>query len=119
MHKIQRWASDQIVEIFPINTRQHHLQNGNGNSNMNSSIISLPQSEGADGMTKSQHQHILMSMIPGDKSKRSIRIYPASRPGTGDAQSIRSKASETKLNGSTKSSRGRESVFVKLNVQLP
>lgn len=77
-------------------------------------------------MTASAYQDILLSMIPGDKSKRSIRIYPASRPGSrADADSIRSKASLTKLqqqNGAAKGpndkGKGRE-VFVKLNVDLP
>ena len=117
MHKIMRWASDQIVEIFPVETRQQQLQNGS--ANMNSSVVSLPHIEGAEGMMRSHHHEILMSMIPGDKSKRSIRIYPPSRPGTGDAQTIRSRASQTRMNGSSRSSKGKESVFVKLNVDLP
>lgn len=119
MHNIVRWANDQIVEIFPVNTRQQQQLV----TNLNSSATSLPQSQidgnGVNGMTSSQHQDILLSMIPGDKSKRSIRIYPASRPGTADAQSVRSKASQTKLNGSTRSAKSRESVFVKLNVDAP
>ena len=122
MHNIMRWASDQIVEIFPINSRQQQMQATNGIasvSSMNGSIVSLPQLDDADGMMRTQHQDILLSMIPGDKSKRSIRIYPASRPGTGDAQSVRSKVSQTRLNGSTRSSKAREGVFVKLNVDLP
>lgn len=121
MQNIMRWASDQIVEIFPINTRQQHIRATNGiasASTMDGSIL-LPHPDDADGMMRSQHQDILLSMIPGDKSKRSIRIYPASRPGTGDAQSVRSKASQTRLNGSTRSSKASEGVFVKLNVDLP
>lgn len=117
MNNIMRWASDQIVEIFPVTTRQHQPI---VSQNLNSSTASLSQTDGSsNGMTTSQHQDILLSMIPGDKSKRSIRIYPASRPGTGDAQSIRSKASETRLNGSTRSSKHKDGVFVKLNVDLP
>lgn len=122
MHNIMRWASDQIVEIFPVSTRGQHVQNGNGlpaTPNLNGSIVSLPATDSTNGMTSSQHQDILLSMIPGDKSKRSIRIYPASRPGTGDAQSVRSKASHTRLNGSTRSSKSKEGVFVKLDVELP
>ncbi|KAK5085358.1 hypothetical protein LTR05_004642 [Lithohypha guttulata] len=117
MHDIMRWASDQIVEIFPANARQQQQQA----INLNNSVVNLPQTDGtgANGLMSSQHQDILLSMIPGDKSKRSIRIYPASRPGTGDAQSIRSKASHTKLNGSTRGAKGREGVFVRLNVDLP
>lgn len=117
MNNIMRWASDQIVEIFPVTARQPRPL---VSQNMNGSVASLPQLEGSsNGMTTSQHQDILLSMIPGDKSKRSIRIYPASRPGTADAQSVRSKASQTKLNGSTRSAKHREGVFVKLNVDLP
>ena len=111
-----RWASDQIVEIFPIHTRQPLPP---ATPNMDGSIMSLPQTSTENGITTSQHQDILLSMIPGDKSKRSIRIYPASRPGTADAQSVRNKASKTKLNGSTRSAKSREGVFVKLNVDLP
>lgn len=113
-----RWANDQIVEIFPVGARQQHLA-----TNLAGSIASLPQSQtdgnGSNGIINSQHQDILLSMIPGDKSKRSIRIYPASRPGTGDAQSVRSRASQTKLNGSVKGAKNRESVFVKLDVDVP
>ena len=116
MNNIMRWASDQIVEIFPVTTKQPQ---SSVSQNVNGSIASLPQLEGSNGMTTSLHQDILLSMIPGDKSKRSIRIYPASRPGTGDAESVRSKASQTKLNGSTRSAKHRDGVFVKLNVDLP
>lgn len=101
---------------------RHPQPNGSGlpsTPNLNSSVVSLPQADGPNVLTPSQHQDILLSMIPGDKSKRSIRIYPASRPGTGDAQSVRSKASQTKLNGSTRSIKSREGVFVKLDVDLP
>lgn len=72
--------------------------------------------EGLEGqrnaqLLEQQHQDILLSMIPGDKSKRSIRIYPASRPnsrqtdGTNGAEDrkIKEKAS---------------GVFVKMNVNL-
>ena len=103
-----RWASDQIVEIFPITTKQQQA-----------AFANVAQGDSTDGMTSSQHQDILLSMIPGDKSKRSIRIYPASRPGTGDAQSVRSKASQTKLNSSVRGSKHGDGVFVKLKVDLP
>lgn len=63
------------------------------------------------------HQDILLSLIPGDKSKRSIRIYPASRPSSKDAQSLRSKASFAGLNGTTRSKDS--AVLVTLDVNLP
>lgn len=117
MNNIMRWASDQIVEIFPVTGRQSQPL---VSQNMNGSVTSLSQMDGpSNGMTTSQHQDILLSMIPGDKSKRSIRIYPASRPSTSDAQSVRSKASQTKLNGSTRSAKHRDGVFVRLKVDLP
>ena len=65
------------------------------------------------------YHDILLSMIPGDKSKRSIRIYPASRPSSSskDAPSVRSKNSNSRLNGNTKEKAA--GVFVKLDVDLP
>lgn len=115
LDNITRWASDQIVEIFPHQhrnitassshfngfTENHHHNDGNGNGIGN-------------GLNTSAHQDILLTMIPGDKSKRSIRIYPASRPGSKDAQSIRSKPSSSRMNGSTRSHA--QHIFVKLNV---
>lgn len=59
-----------------------------------------------------QHQDILLSMIPGDKSKRSIRIYPASRPNsrqTDGVNGIEDKKLKEKASG----------VFVKMNLALP
>lgn len=109
-----RWASDQIVEIFPVSQRNLQVQN------LNNSTVSLPSTSdnGFDG--QQHHQDILLSMIPGDKSKRSIRIYPANRPVSRDADSVRSKASQTRLNGTIRSQKGKESnVFVKLNVDIP
>lgn len=109
MDNIMRWASDQIVEIFPHNQRT-----------LASSTIQVNGTTSTNGdgpMSASTHQDILLNMIPGDKSKRSIRIYPASRPTSQDATSIRSKASLTKMNGSTRSKS--PGVFVKLNVDLP
>ena len=71
-------------------------------------------------------QDILLSMIPGDKSKRgSIRIYPASltttsRPTSAIGnRSIRSKHSHSGLNGNaTKEDEG-EGVLVKMKIDLP
>lgn len=110
LDNITRWASDQIVEIFPHQHRNlvassgqlNGFSDGNGNGN---------------GINASAHQDILLSMIPGDKSKRSIRIYPASRPGSKDAQSIRSKPSSSRMSGSMRANS--PNVFVKLNVDLP
>lgn len=116
MRNIMRWASDQIVEIFPINPQRAQMP---PTANLNGSTISLPQADGHNGMTNSTHQDILLSMIPGDKSKRSIRIYPASRPTSKDAQSVRSKASQARLNGSVRSAKNKDGVFVQLDVDLP
>lgn len=117
MRNIMRWASDQIVEIFPINPQRNQISSM---SNVNGSTTSLQHADGPpNGMTSSAHQDILLSMIPGDKSKRSIRIYPASRPTSKDAQSVRSKASQTRLNGSVRSAKNKDGVFISLNVDLP
>jgi hypothetical protein len=72
------------------------------------------------GDTQGQsYQDILLSMIPGDKSKKSLRIYPASRPNSSskDAPSVRSKGSSARLNGHGKEPAA--GVFVKLQVDLP
>lgn len=95
----------QIVEIFP------HTQHS-----ITTSTAQL------DGITENSaglpsHHDILLSMIPGDKSKRSIRIYPASRPTSKDAPSTTSRSSSIRLNGNPKS-KG-TGVFVKLKVDLP
>jgi hypothetical protein len=59
----------------------------------------------------------LLAQIPGDKSTKSLRVFPTSRPGSqASGSSTRSKLSNSKLNGSV---RGKESrVFVKLDVDL-
>merc|ERR1711939_125195 len=71
-----------------------------------------------NGATSSSHHDILLSLIPGDKSKRSIRIYPASRPTSKDAQSLRSKSSFAGLNAAS-IRRKDSSVLVTLDVDLP
>lgn len=131
MHNIMRWASDQIVEIFPVQQRNTQQQPPPIMRNTSSSSLShstdgentADEEVGGERHHEQQqhHQDILLSMIPGDKSKRSIRIYPASRPVSQDAQSVRSKASQTRMNGSMRSQKGKHtgSVFVKLNVDLP
>ncbi|KIX05788.1 uncharacterized protein Z518_03760 [Rhinocladiella mackenziei CBS 650.93] len=104
LDNITRWASDQIVEIFP---HQHR-----------SLTMSSSQINGqTESTASSSHHDILLSLIPGDKSKRSIRIYPASRPTSKDAQSLRSKSSfAAGINGIHKNQDS--SVLVKLDVNL-
>ena len=121
MDSIMRWASDQIVEIFPAASRIQHVSQQQQNvsshmANVDSSLASLQSQNGSQAMTGSQHQDILLSMIPGDKSKRSIRIYPASRPGTTETDASHAK---TRFNGSTRSTKSTEDLFVKLEVELP
>jgi len=120
LDNITRWASEyvpqatilfsamlmrysQIVEIFPHQPRMPASQQLNGTTE--------------NGESSAQHQDILLSMIPGDKSKRSIRIYPASRPTSSAAQSVRSKASNARLNEDIK--KKTSGIFVRLNVDLP
>ncbi|KAJ9496269.1 hypothetical protein H2202_008227 [Exophiala xenobiotica] len=107
LDNITRWASDQIVEIFP---HQH--------KNLMTMSASQINGHSEDGATSSSHHDILLSLIPGDKSKRSIRIYPASRPTSKDAQSLRSKSSFAGLNGASSRSKD-SSVLVTLDVDLP
>lgn len=98
LQNITRWAGEQVVEIFP----HAHRNTMEGSSS------------GASNKDKAMHHDILLSMIPGDKSKKSIRIYPASRPES--AASARSKASSKRLASMTLSRDS--SVFVPLNVDL-
>ncbi|KAL6245467.1 hypothetical protein RBB50_007466 [Rhinocladiella similis] len=108
LDNITRWASDQIVEIFP---HQHK-----GLMTMSTSQINGHSENGA--APSSSHHDILLSLIPGDKSKRSIRIYPASRPTSKDAQSLHSKTSFGGLNGASVRSKD-SAVLVTLDVDLP
>ncbi|KIW16303.1 hypothetical protein PV08_06354 [Exophiala spinifera] len=108
LDNITRWASDQIVEIFP---HQHK-------SLMTMSTSQINGHSETGGPSSSSHHDILLSLIPGDKSKRSIRIYPASRPTSKDAQSLRSKNSFGGLNGASVKSKD-SSVLVTLDVDLP
>ena len=133
LDSITRWANDQIVEIFPhSNKLGTSAMNGSGMNGTTSSGMTDGTNENGEGSAQPQtseqqtHQDILLSMIPGDKSKRGIRIYPASRPGSRsaskEAPSIRSKGSNTKLNGqgsNTKLNGKGSGVFVKLDVDLP
>lgn len=126
---ILRWASNQIVEIFPTNTQpqllvsSNHLQTSDrqdeDEDDEDGDAIDSDRDNESDGsseevapkrLSASNHQDILLSMIPGDKSKRSIRIYPASRPSSKDATSIRSKASQSRLN---------THVLVQFDIDLP
>lgn len=98
LDSITRWAGEQVVEIFP-------------HSHKATAEVSGP---GASDKKEAMHHDILLSMIPGDKSKKSIRIYPASRPES--AASLRSKASSKRL---ASMPRHRDSsVFVPLKVDL-
>ena len=113
LDSITRWASDQIVEIFP----HGHKLGASGLNGMTSSGMTDSTNEIQTTEQTQAHQDILLSMIPGDKSKRGIRIYPASRPGSRsaskDASSLKSKGSTGQLSGKG------SGVFVKLNVDLP
>ncbi|KIV91977.1 hypothetical protein PV10_06462 [Exophiala mesophila] len=109
LDKITNSATDKIIEIFPHG--HHHLS-------MSTSQIN-GHAENGVSLNGTSHHDILLSLIPGDKSKRSIRIYPVSRPTSKDAQSLRSHSSFRGLNG-TGSSRIKESgVLVKLDVNWP
>jgi hypothetical protein len=120
LDNISRGLSDHIVEIFPHNLGRalgmssSQLVNGNGASHI---IIS---DQNSTAPASPQHHDILLSLIPGDKSKRSIRIYPASRPTSKSGQSLRSKSSVTGgMNGTDGRKRGDSSVLVTLDVKLP
>ena len=126
LDNITRWASDQIIEIFPHGQAlQASAVKGVAVNGMSASGVSDGASEdgeGGKGVFNGQtHHDILLSMIPGDKSKRGIRIYPASRPGSRsastnkDAGSLRSKGSSSGINGKEKAG----GIFVKLDVDVP
>ena len=88
---ITTWAGNQIVEIFPTNTQQHqpNMTQAAPMYDSDASEQGEVNGHGENGqktaMEQQQHQDILLSMIPGDKSKRSIRIYPSSRPSSRQA----------------------------------
>lgn len=123
---ILRWASNQIVEIFPTNTQPQQLVSSNNllaagreeedededaiESDRDAASELSSEEAAPKKLSASTHQDILLSMIPGDKSKRSIRIYPASRPSSKDASSVRSKASQSRLN---------THVLVQFDIDLP
>ncbi len=111
---ISRGLSDHIVEIFPHNLgRSLGLSTSQVNGNGTSQTIS-------ETSMSSQHQDILLSLIPGDKSKHSIRLHPASRPTSKNGQSLRSKSSALGgLNGTNGRKRGDSGVLVTLDVNLP
>jgi Late endosomal/lysosomal adaptor and MAPK and MTOR activator len=123
-NRITQHASDQIVEIFP---HAHHNArniaspppqiNGQSDHSIRSGMNGL----GLQHENQGQSYHdILLSMIPGDKSKRSIRIYPASRPSSSsrDAPSVRSNGSNSRLNANGKEKERAAGVFAKLNVDF-
>ncbi|EHY58159.1 hypothetical protein HRR83_004984 [Exophiala dermatitidis] len=132
LDNITRWASDQIVEIFPHQHRNLAMSavssqfNGNGTAEPSTTTTTnTTTTDDANPTTVStqSHQDILLSVIPGDKSKRSIRIYPASRPTSKDAQSLRSKTSFAgglSANGTTRSTGSTKDapVLVTLDVNI-
>lgn len=105
--------SSQIVEIFPSQHRAQHLNLTQTQQYDSDADETRPGREpSTNGISEQQHQDILLSMIPGDKSKRSIRIFPASRPT--------SRSTET-TNGHPdgKVKEKASGIFVKMNVNLP
>jgi hypothetical protein len=123
---ITTWAGNQIVEIFPSQHRAQGLgglnhvgvaegDEGGNNVGLNGGNGAAEQRERE---RERQHQDILLSMIPGDKSKRSIRIYPSSRPGSRQTESLNGNGS-AHGEGEHKIREKASGVFVKLNVNLP
>ncbi|RMD39587.1 hypothetical protein DV735_g5541, partial [Chaetothyriales sp. CBS 134920] len=88
LDSITRWASDQIVEIFPHAQHSLSLNLGLGqqaqgdDAQAQAAALSPVTWTDGDDEDGDGRLDILLSMIPGDKSKRAIRIYPASRPGS-------------------------------------
>ncbi|KIW45511.1 uncharacterized protein PV06_03897 [Exophiala oligosperma] len=119
LDNITRWASDQIVEIFP-HQHKNLMTMSTSTSQINGHHSVVENGAAAAPPSSSSHHHdILLSLIPGDKSKRSIRIYPASRPTSKDAQSLHSKSSFGGLNGASVRSKDSSSVLVTLDIDLP
>ena len=98
LDNITRWAGEQVVEIFPHAHKANVEASGSGTSDQDGTL----------------RHDILLSMIPGDKSMKSIRVYPASRPVS--EASMRSKSSGKRLASMTRSRDS--SVFVPLKVDL-
>lgn len=106
--------SSQIVEIFPSQHRAQHLNLTQSQQyDSDAEETGRPAGEASsNGLSEQQHQDILLSMIPGDKSKRSIRIFPASRPTSRSTERANGHADgklQEKASG----------IFVKMNVNLP
>ncbi|EXJ72833.1 uncharacterized protein A1O5_03981 [Cladophialophora psammophila CBS 110553] len=112
---IAQWASDQIVEIFPHSHRSLIMSA----SQLNGLSHTSTGDQNTTAPSSTQHQDILLSLIPGDKSKRSIRIYPASRPTSKSGLSLRSKSSVGTGMNSSIGKHGGDSVLVTLDVKLP
>jgi|SRR2546423_11272306 len=93
--------ASHIVDVFPHKPkRQADLTNGDSTT--------------GDGPSAYE---ALLAQVPGDKSTKSLRIFPTSRPGSqASGSSTRSKLSNPRLNGSVR--RGGSRVFVKLDVDL-
>jgi hypothetical protein len=112
LEDISRKASDQTVEVFPsaFAMRAAQLQNGNGNGGA--------QTENVVRENELQ-QDILMSLIPGSKGRRSIRVHPPSRPTSKSGQSVPSKSSAGGMNGGYDGRKGDSSMLTLLDVNLP
>lgn len=112
-------SRSQIVEIFP-HQHKNLMTMSTSTSQINGHHSVVENGAAAAPPSSSSHHHdILLSLIPGDKSKRSIRIYPASRPTSKDAQSLHSKSSFGGLNGASVRSKDSSSVLVTLDIDLP
>jgi hypothetical protein len=114
LEDISRKASDQTVEVFPsafaMRASQQQI-NGNGNAG-----AQVDQAMRGNEM----QQDILMSLIPGSKGRRSIRIHPPSRPTSKSGQSVHSKAFlGDGMNGGNAGRKGDSSVLASLDVNLP
>lgn len=103
----------QIVEIFPSQHRAQHLNLTQSHLYDSDAEEARPNGEAAaNGLSEQQHQDILLSMIPGDKSKRSIRIFPASRPASRSTE-------QTNGHADDKIKEKASGIFVRMKVNLP
>lgn len=118
MRQTDRLRYSQIVEIFPHQHRTLAMSTSQLNGHTNDHTAASAAGAVSSANTH-QHQDILLSLIPGDKSKRSIRIYPASRPTS--KASLRSNSSMSRLNGAGAGSVKVKNapVLVTLDVNLP
>jgi hypothetical protein len=113
-HILMCSSRSQIVEIFPSQHRAQHLNLTQSQQYDSDAEETRPNGEpsATNAFAEQQHQDILLSMIPGDKSKRSIRIFPASRPNSRSTE-----RTNGHLDGKIKEKAS--GIFVKMNVNLP